>query len=541
MTPDKEQALQEDHQIVESSASSINQPNIKPFALLQKYSAKLDSLGVETRGIERIQPWERSNNKVNQFISVIGFWFSAAGGLSSMSTFILGSNVFMLTFKQALTSGLISMTIGCAIAGYCATMGPRSGCRQMVTARYLFGWWFVKFVALIGCLGVVGWSIVNCVVGGQILASVSNGKIPLYIGIVIVCILSFVVSIFGIKQLLRVEKIISIPVFIAFMLLYIASSNKFELLNTFDNSQVGEKTLLGHYLSFFSLCYSVTGTWGTITSDYYILFPESTPSYQVFFLTFFGILIPTTFVGVLGSILSVLSVVDSGYEEAYAINGMGGLLHQGFSRWNGFGKFCAVVLLLSLIANNIINTYSAAFSLQLTAVWFAKIPRWLWAIIVTAVYLVCALVGRDHFSTILGNFLPMIGYWISMYFIMLLEENVVFRKFFLHLYTKEFPSKDEKVASTSSQVPVGLRGKKQNYNWDAWNNYQVLTHGYAAIFAFLCGVVGAVIGMAQVYYIGVVAKNFGSAGGDIAMWLTMGISGIVYPPLRYLELKKFGR
>ncbi|ODQ59301.1 hypothetical protein WICANDRAFT_84897 [Wickerhamomyces anomalus NRRL Y-366-8] len=505
------------------------------------FSAKLDSLGVETRGIERIQPWERSNNKVNQFISVIGFWFSAAGGLSSMSTFILGSNVFMLTFEQALTSGLISMTIGCAIAGYCATMGPRSGCRQMVTARYLFGWWFVKFVALIGCLGVVGWSIVNCVVGGQILASVSNGKIPLYIGIVIVCILSFVVSIFGIKQLLRVEKIISIPVFIAFMLLYIASSNKFELLNTFDNSQVGEKTLLGHYLSFFSLCYSVTGTWGTITSDYYILFPESTPSYQVFFLTFFGILIPTTFVGVLGSILSVLSVVDSGYEEAYAINGMGGLLHQGFSRWNGFGKFCAVVLLLSLIANNIINTYSAAFSLQLTAVWFAKIPRWLWAIIVTAVYLVCALVGRDHFSTILGNFLPMIGYWISMYFIMLLEENVVFRKFFLHLYTKEFPSKDEKVASTSSQVPVGLRGKKQNYNWDAWNNYQVLTHGYAAIFAFLCGVVGAVIGMAQVYYIGVVAKNFGSAGGDIAMWLTMGISGIVYPPLRYLELKKFGR
>ncbi len=541
MTPDKEQALQKDHQIVESSASSINQPNIKPFALLQKYSAKLDSLGVETRGIERIQPWERSNNKVNQFISVIGFWFSAAGGLSSMSTFILGSNVFMLTFKQALTSGLISMTIGCAIAGYCATMGPRSGCRQMVTARYLFGWWFVKFVALIGCLGVVGWSIVNCVVGGQILASVSNGKIPLYTGIVIVCILSFVVSIFGIKQLLRVEKIISIPVFIAFMLLYIASSNKFELLNTFDNSQVGEKTLLGHYLSFFSLCYSVTGTWGTITSDYYILFPESTPSYQVFFLTFFGILIPTTFVGVLGSILSVLSVVDSGYEEAYAINGMGGLLHQGFSRWNGFGKFCAVVLLLSLIANNIINTYSAAFSLQLTAVWFAKIPRWLWAIIVTAVYLVCALVGRDHFSTILGNFLPMIGYWISMYFIMLLEENVVFRKFFLQLYTKEFPSKDEKVASTSSQVPVGLRGKKQNYNWDAWNNYQVLTHGYAAIFAFLCGVVGAVIGMAQVYYIGVVAKNFGSAGGDIAMWLTMGISGIVYPPLRYLELRKFGR
>lgn len=540
MAAEKVQYTQEDDVV---STVSSGSPNIKTFALLQRYSEKLDSLGVETRGIERIPPWERSTNKTSQFISVIGFWFSAAGGLSSMSTFILGSSLFELTFRQALTSGLISMILGCAIAGYCATMGPRSGCRQMVTARYLFGWWFVKFVALIGCLGVVGWSIVNCVVGGQILASVSNDKIPLYIGIVIVAILSFLVSIFGIKQLLRVEKLISIPVFIAFLLLYVCSSNKYDLLDTFDNSEVESKTLLGNWLSFFSLGYAVTGTWGTITADYYILFPETTPSYQVFLLTFFGIMVPTTFVGVLGSILSVLSMVDTGYEDAYASHGMGGLLHQGFSRWNGFGKFCTIILLLSLIANNIINTYSAAFSLQLTAVWLAKIPRWLWAIIVTAVYLVCALVGRDHFSTILGNFLPMIGYWISMYFIMLLEENVIFRRIFLHLYTKEFPKdgSEEKIASTSQNIPVSLRGRKQNYNWNAWNNYDVLTHGYAAIFAFLCGVVGAVIGMAQAYYIGVVARNFGEYGGDIAMWLTMGISGIVYPPLRYLELKKFGR
>jgi len=542
MSPDKEAFHEED--IVSTNSSSTTSPNIKPFALLQKISAKLDSLGVETRGIERIQPWERSTNKWNQFISVIGFWFSAAGGLSSMSSFILGSNLFELTFRQTLISGLISMILGCAIAGYCATMGPRSGCRQMVTARYLFGWWFVKFVALIGCLGVVGWSIVNCVVGGQILASVSNDKVPLSIGIVIVAILSFLVSIFGIKQLLRVEKLISIPVFIVFLLLYISSSNKFYLLNTFDNSNVGSKTILGNTLSFFSLGYSVTSTWGTITSDYYILFPESTPSYQVFGLTFFGICIPTTFVAVLGSILSVLSVVEPGYEEAYSNHGMGGLLHQGFSRWNGFGKFCAIILLLSLIANNIINTYSAAFSLQLTAIWLAKIPRWCWAIIVTAVYLVCALVGKDHFSTILGNFLPMIGYWISMYFIMLLEENIIFRNNFLYLYTKEFPQdniESKKSESSTTNVPVGLRGRKQNYNWDAWNNYGILTHGYASFCAFLCGVVGAVIGMAQAYYIGIVAKNFGEFGGDIAMWLTMGISGLVYPPLRYFELKKFGR
>ena len=56
-------------------------------------------------------------------------------------------------------------------------MGPRSGCRQMVSGRFLFGWWFVKLVALVAIIGVMGWSVVNSVVGGQILSSVSDDKI----------------------------------------------------------------------------------------------------------------------------------------------------------------------------------------------------------------------------------------------------------------------------------------------------------------------------------------------------------------------------
>jgi NCS1 nucleoside transporter family len=519
----------EEHHVVE--------PQIKTWALLQKYSRALDNFGVEQRGIERIQPYERSSNKTHQFLSVIGFWISAAGGLSTMSTFVLSATVFELEFKEACLCGLIAMFLGCAVAGYCATMGPKSGCRQMVTARYLFGWWFVKFVAMIGCIGVLGWSVVNCVVGGQILAAVSNDKVPIWIGIIIVAIVSFLVSIFGIKQLLKVEKLIAIPVLIAFMLMYICSSNSFSHLYEYSNAEVNRLTIKGNWLSFFALAYSVTATWGTITSDYYILFPESTKSYEVFLLTFLGIGIPSTFVAVLGLILSTLAVSEEGYIQAYEAHGMGGLLFEAFSRWNGFGKFCSIVLLLSLIANNIINTYSAAFAFQLAGVWFAKIPRWSWAIIVTAIYLVCALVGRDHFSTILGNFLPMIGYWISIYFITLLEENLILRKYFLGLYTKEFPTDD----SSEKDTPLGLRGRRQNYNWDAWNDSGVLTHGIAALIAFLCGAAGAVVGMAQVYYIGPVAKHFGEYGGDLGMWLSMGFSGLVYPPLRYWELKKFGR
>lgn len=253
-------------------------------------------MGVEMRGIQRIPGYERGTSK--QFLSVAGLWLSAAGGLSSMSSYFLGPLLFELTFRQSLVSGLISMALGCAVAGYLSTMGPQSGCRQMVTARYLFGWYFVKFVSLASIIGVMGWSIVNCVVGGQMLAAVSDSKIPLWVGIIIVTAVSFFVAIFGIKQVLRVETFLSVPVLTCFTLLYIAASDKFHLLDSFQNGDVDRLTIKGNWLSFFSLCYSITSTWGSITADYYILFPEDTAHYKVFLLTFFGTLLPTTFVGV---------------------------------------------------------------------------------------------------------------------------------------------------------------------------------------------------------------------------------------------------
>ena len=213
-------------------------------------------------------------------------------------------------------------------------------------------------------------------------------------------------------------------------------------------------------------------------------------------------------------------------------------------------RFCVVVLILSLVSNNIINTYSAAFSIQLSSIRLARIPRWIWAIACTIFYLVCALVGRNHFSTILGNFLPMVGYWISIYFIILLEENVIFRRCFLHMFTKEFPPQDKEevevgnsVRQTIAELKYQKKGHqgKHRYNWEMWDNYDVLTHGYAATLSFLVGVAGVVLGMAQAYWIGPLARNFGEFGGDLAMWLSMGFAGVVYPPLRFWELRRYGR
>lgn len=532
----------EDNQVAyETARDDEAVDSLRPFQIVKNFSDKLNSIGVEVRGIERIPPYERSTNKFKQFITVVGLWLSGCGGLSSMSSFYLGPLLFGLGLRKTLITGLLGQFLGCFVAAYCSLMGPKSGCRQMVSARFLFGWWFVKLVCVVSIIGVMGWSVVNCVVGGQILSAMSNGAIPLIVAIVIIAVVSLLISIGGIKHLLRVEAFLSLPVNFAFLMLYVVAAQKYGYLSFADSPNEDAATITGNSYTFLSLCYSITSTWGSIASDYYILFPEDTPDVQIFLLTFFGILVPTTFVGVVAILVGNVAMNYEPWGEAYKSLGMGGLLNAAFSPWGGGGKFLLCLIFLSLISNNILNTYSAAFGVQLIAVPFARIPRWIWAIFLTAVYLVCAIVGRYKFATILGNFLPMVGYWISMYFIILLEENSIFRRDrFSHLFVKEWEQEGEKQTAVSGKLN-GIR-RKTHYNFRIWNDYDRLTHGFAATAAFIFGATGAAVGMAQAYWVGPLAKKVGGQyGGDIAMWLCMGFSGVVYPPLRYLELKKFGR
>lgn len=519
--------------IDESTNSSINSSHAVKSAnpiwvKAQKVSVLLDSFGAETRGLERVLPDERATNLTKTSLSVMGLWLAGCGGLTSMASFFLGPLVFELGFKDSMVCALVSLTLGSLFASYCALMGPRSGLRQMVGARFLFGYWFIKFVSLLLIIGLLGWSVTNCVLGGQILAAVSSGKVPIEVGIVIINIITFFVSVFGIKHVLSAETFLAIPVIIALLLLYVVSGDH---LNQYkDSISIGDSlTAKGSYLSYFALCYSVTSTWGTLASDYYILFPENTSQLYLFSLTFFSILLPTIFGAVISVFIANIAMYDPIWSNSYAEGGLGGLLEQVFSRWNGGGKFLLMVLWLSLISNNIVNTYSGAFGIQLAGVKLDKAPRWLLAICITVITLICSLVGRDKFSVILGNFLPMLGYWFTMYFTMLVEENCIFRtKRFIHLFKHEFEDVTE-------------LGSWPYYNFEIWNDYKKMTHGIAATISFCIGVAGAVLGMAQVYFIGPIAAHFGDFGGDLGMWLSMSFVAVSYPVLRYLELKKFGR
>lgn len=522
--------MKKSNEFQEFEKDSVSQKsNTNPIVRgLNRVSQFIDSFGGEIRGIERIDDNERSPTELKPILSVVGLWLSGCGGLTSMTGYFLGPLLFELSLRDCLIYGIIATALGCALASYCATMGPRGGLRQMCSARFIFGRWSVKIVAFVAIIGLLGWSVTNCILGGQILRAISDDKIPLEIGIVIISLVSIFISIFGITHLLRVEGLLSIPVLIGMCLLYgVASPQTTGISQDLpEGMSLDPLDRRGGILSYFTLCFSITSTWGGIASDYYILFPKSVSQKKIFTLTFFGTFLPTIFVAIAGLLIASAALTYEPWNEAYLANGIGGLLTQVFAPWKGGGKFIMVVLFLSLVSNNIINSYSAAFGLQLIGGYIHVIPRWVMNIIVTVVYLVCSLAGRNELGTVLGNFLPMLGYWIAIYFTLLFEENVIFRSTSLFKYYKY------EIHPTDG-VP--------KYDFDIWNDFSSLTNGFASTFAFMCGVAGAVLGMAQAYYIGPIAAYFGLHGGDLGMWLSIGFAGAVYPGLRFLELRHFGK
>lgn len=71
--------------------------------------------------------------------------------------------------------------------------------------------------------------------------------------------------------------------------------------------------------------------------------------------------------------------------------------------------------------------------------------------------------------------------------------------------------------------------------------FHILAADFRLRFTSACSVAGAILGMAQVWYIGPLAARLAPLGGDICFELAAGIAALLYPPMRYLEIQIFGR
>jgi NCS1 nucleoside transporter family len=329
--------------------------------------------------------------------------------VSSFAIGLLGKGIFHLGFVDAILVILFFNLIGILPVCFFSTFGPRFGLRQMVLSRFWFGWWGVKLIAVFNVLAAIGWSSVNCIVGAELIHSV-NTNVSGAVGIVIIAIGTLLVTLFGYKVVHAYEFWSWIPTFIIFLIVL----GTFAHSGDFQNIPMGVgKSELGSILSFGSVIYGYATGWTSFAADYTVYQPVNKSRTKVFFATWLGLIVPLLFTEMLGVAVMTATDINGGdniYQSGYKDSGAGGILAAVlFPHLGGFGKFCLIILALSIVSNNVPNLYSVALTMQVLARSTQRVPRFLWTFIATCVYIAIAIPGYSHFETVLEHFMNFIG------------------------------------------------------------------------------------------------------------------------------------
>ncbi|KAF2186703.1 purine-cytosine permease FCY21 [Zopfia rhizophila CBS 207.26] len=480
------------------------------------FEQQLVAYNLEARGIQRVQPDERHDLRSLGYTQIAILWFSINLAANNITLGMLGPAVFGLGFLDSSLCAVFGMLVGCLAVAYIATFGPWSGNRTMIFARqvsgidlhwrYTMGWWPSKIIVVLNLIVLLGYALIDCVVAGQILSAVSGNTMSIVVGIIIVAIITWGITTFGYQIFHYYERYAWLPQLIVLCILAGVAGPGFNISST---SHGDAETIAGNRLSFFGLNLAAAITYGGGAADYFVYYPEHTPRWKIFGVTMVGLSLSFTFAFLLGIGLASGMLANTAWEDAYHVS-QGALIVEGYKSLGGFGSFCGVVVALGLVANLIPPTYSSGVDFQILGTWAAMVPRAIWNTMGVVIYTVCALAGRGHLAEIFTNFLSLMGYWVSIWIAITLEEHLIFRR-------------------------------KTGFNWDIWNQQKKLPLGISALVAFLIGWAGAILCMAQVWYIGPIAKLVGEYGADMGNYVGFAWAAIIYPPLRVWELRKFGR
>src|SRR5437763_3602716 len=456
--------------------------------------------GLETHGIERVSPKTRTHVRI---LDNFTMWLSANLVTSTVALGALAHTIFCLGFWDSFAIIVIFNILGVLPVAFFSTLGPKLGLRQMTISRFAFGWVGGIIMAIFNVAACIGWSVVNVIIGGQLVAALSGGKVPSWAGILILAILTTLVSIYGYRYVHRYERYAWIPMAVIFAIMLIVAAPHFSIVASSNTTTAAEIAAL---LSFGGAVYGFATGWSSYAADYNVNQPEETPSSRVFWLTFLGIFIPCLLLETLGMAFTTYAP----WAHTFANGLVGDLLAAVVSPLGGFGTLILALLALSVIANNVPNDYSLGLSVQVFGRPFQRVKRYVWTLAGAVIYVLIALPASANFAHTLTDYLLIIAYWLGPWSIILIIEHFVFRH--------------------------------GQYNVDDWNNPRRLPIGWAAIASMAFGIVGVLLGADQIYYVGPIAKLVNPPFGmDIGFELGVIFAGIAYLIFRRIELNSSKR
>ncbi|OLN88227.1 Purine-cytosine permease fcyB 1 [Colletotrichum chlorophyti] len=463
------------------------------------YRRLLDA-GVEENGVQPVPLERRINTNYSNLFTV---FFTGLLCLLPIPTGALATAEMGLGLRDAALVIIFFSALTTIPPAFMGIAGSYTGLRQLVQARYSFGYYLVTIPLLLNAATVIGFSLSSAIVGGQTLAAVNPGHIDVKVGIVITCLVSFAASFVGYRALHMWERWQWVPNLIAIIIAVGCGGKQLWKQTELPPATAAQVLTYGGILAGYFI------TFGGIASDLTAYHnPTKTTKMRIFSYIYLGIWTPSVPLLILGAAIGGALHNVPEWKSGYDAYGIGGVMAAMLMPVGGFGKFVLVILALSVIGNIAVSMYSAALNMQMILPVFAKVPRIAFIVVALSIMIPMAIRAAESWAESLSNFLGLIGYWAGCFDAVIIEELVLFR-----------------------------RMDYDSYDHAAWNVAHMLPSGLAAIGASALSFGLVIPGMDQVWFTGPIAKTTGDIGFELAFVLT----AIFYAPLRWLEIRKQGR
>lgn len=453
---------------------------------------------VEGHGIVPLPIEDRTSTR---YFNVFTIWFSMNTNILAITFGLLGPS-YGLGLRDSALVILFFTLLASVLPAYLGTLGPKTGMRQMIQARFSFGRYLVSLPVVLNLATLTGFCIIICVVGGQCISAV-NQHVSSTVGIVIIALCAMILSFFGFKILHIYEMVAWIPALILITIATGVGGSKLQY-----QSPPAEPATAAAVLSFGMIVASYMIPWACLASDFTTYFDPRVPSWKIFTYAYLGTVVPTVLLMILGAAIGGAIPSIPEWETGYNNNLVGGVLAAMLSSAGGFGKFVVVVLALTLLGNIAGTMYSITLNFQTLVPWLVRVPRYVFSIVMVAIIIPVSIRAAHDFFNNLENFVGLIGYWSAAFVSIVVAEHWIFRK-----------------------------GDCDSYDHAAWNKASLLPPGIAALLAGVLSFGLIIPSMAQVWWTGPIAVTTGDIGFEIALVLP----AMLYVPFRWLELRWFGR
>ncbi|KAI0018937.1 permease for cytosine/purines, uracil, thiamine, allantoin-domain-containing protein [Xylariomycetidae sp. FL0641] len=467
---------------------------------VRSFLLKLGAAGpVEQRGVLPVPLEQRTSTSYSTYFSI---WACMNINLLPITFGMLGTSSYALSLRDSALVILFFCLLTAAIPAFLGTLGAKTGLRQMIQARYAFGRYLVSVPVLLNLATLTGFCVVICVIGGQCLSAVAGGHLTPAVGIVVIGVLALGVSFCGYDVLHHYERWAWIPALVAIVIVTGCGGAGLRLQAT------AEPATAMSVLSFGMIVASYMIPYAALASDFTTYLNPAFPSWRLFLYGYAGLIFPSVLLMTLGAAIGgALSSIPE-WTAGYETNAVGGVLASMVSPAGGFGKFVVVILSFTMLGNIAATMYSITLNFQILVPQLVVVPRYVFSVLVTAIVIPVSIKAATEFFASLENFISLIGYWSAAFVSVLITEYVVFR-----------------------------RCRYETYAHDDWNSASKLPLGAAALTAGIGSFALVIPSMAQVWWVGPIAKHTGDLGFEMAFVVT----ALLYIPLRTVEKKLCGR